>query len=173
MLGHDCIQLYTFSIAGSLRNILKFHDISLRYFYITGHWTMIFFPLYDLIKSKWDIHFLQTAFFSKYCYCFRLMNFYWFQIHTRKRILFEKTTFQRLFHRTSIPNFYPHVFIPKDCFQILSSDALPVYIWISEMGQPLQTYFWLYRQFTITKAEEECDPGDILFSIKNQKVLTS
>ena len=123
MLGHDCIQLYTFSIAGSLRNILKFHDISLRYFYITGHWTMIFFPLYDLIKSKWDIHFLQTAFFSKYCYCFRLMNFYWFQIHTRKRILFEKTTFQRLFHRTSIPNFYPHVFIPKDCFQILSSDA--------------------------------------------------
>ena len=42
MLGHDCIQLYTFSIAGSLRNILKFHDISLRYFYIPGQWTMIF-----------------------------------------------------------------------------------------------------------------------------------
>ncbi len=27
---------------------------------------------------------------------------------------------------------------------------------ISELGQPLQSYFGLYRQFTITKAAEEC-----------------
>ena len=33
--------------------------------------------------------------------------------------------------------------------------APPVYIWISELGKPLQCYFQLYRQFTITKAAEE------------------
>ena len=31
-----------------------------------------------------------------------------------------------------------------------------MYIWISEPGQPLQSYFELYRKFTITKAAEEC-----------------
>ena len=35
--------------------------------------------------------------------------------------------------------------------------APPVYIWISELGQPLQSYFELYRQFTITQAAEECE----------------
>ena len=30
-----------------------------------------------------------------------------------------------------------------------------VYIWISELGQPLQSYFGLYRQFTISRAAEE------------------
>ena len=28
--------------------------------------------------------------------------------------------------------------------------APPAYIWISELGQPLQSYFGLYRKFTIT-----------------------
>ena len=32
-----------------------------------------------------------------------------------------------------------------------------VYIWISELGQPLQSYFGPFRQFTITKATEECE----------------
>jgi len=35
-----------------------------------------------------------------------------------------------------------------------SFHAPTVYIWISELGQPLQSYFGLYRQFTITKAAE-------------------
>ena len=38
-----------------------------------------------------------------------------------------------------------------------SAHASPVFIWISELSQPLQPYFGLYRQFTITKAAEECE----------------
>ena len=38
-------------------------------------------------------------------------------------------------------------------FKVFSSKhASAVYIWISELGKPLQSYFGLYRQFTITKA---------------------
>ena len=37
--------------------------------------------------------------------------------------------------------------------------VLTVYIWIFELGQSLQSYFGLYRQFTITEAAEECDVG--------------
>ena len=29
---------------------------------------------------------------------------------------------------------------------------------ISELGQPLRSFFGLYRQFTTTKASEECGP---------------
>ena len=57
---------------------------------------------------------------------------------------------------------------------------ITAYIWISELGQPLQSYFELYRQFTITKAAEEFDiewkttfQQIYLILLKKQKVWTS
>ena len=35
------------------------------------------------------------------------------------------------------------------------SHTPPAYVWLSELCQPLRSYFGLYRQFTITKAAED------------------
>jgi len=35
------------------------------------------------------------------------------------------------------------------------SHTPPGYVWLSELCQPLRSYFGLYRQFTITKAAED------------------
>ena len=41
-------------------------------------------------------------------------------------------------------------------FMIPATHAPQLYIWIYELGQPLQSYIKLYRQFSNTKVAEEC-----------------
>ena len=41
-------------------------------------------------------------------------------------------------------------------FMIPATHAPQLYIWIYELGQPLQSYIKLYRQFSNTKVAEDC-----------------
>jgi len=48
---------------------------------------------------------------------------------------------------------------------IITSHSQPMYIWISELGQPLRSYFGPYSKFTISKAADPCGLNPILSEI--------
>ena len=71
-------------------------------------------------------------------------------------------SFLENYYYFSKPTLWQPAKLYRACFSI-SYHAPPVYI--SEQGQPLQSYVGLYRKFTITKVTEECTSIDYLHEL--------
>ena len=57
--------------------------------------------------------------------------------------------------RSNLCNITASSFWARHTFSNSDFHTPPAYVWLSELCQPLRSYFGLYRQFTITKAAED------------------